>query len=133
MSPDPMPPVFRRTTLATGDDGRARFVDEAIVLDQGGEAARLSALQNATAIQFRESPIGFRSAPHCTEIPQWVFILRGGMRIGLSDGSSRLFSPGEHFYSADILPPGASFDPAVHGHWSAQEGEEPLVTLFIKT
>jgi len=30
------------------------------------------------------------------------------------------------------LPAGASFDPKVHGHWSAQRGAAPLVTLFVK-
>jgi hypothetical protein len=54
------------------------------------------------------------------------------MEIGLQDGSSRVFSAGEHFYSADTLPDGVSFDPAVHGHWSRQVGEEPLRTLFLK-
>jgi hypothetical protein len=24
------------------------------------------------------------------------------------------------------------FDPTLHGHWSRQVGEEPLVTLFVK-
>jgi hypothetical protein len=50
----------------------------------------------------------------------------------LQDGSSRVFSAGDHFYSADLLPPGATFDPAVHGHWSRQLGQEPLVTLFVR-
>jgi hypothetical protein len=54
------------------------------------------------------------------------------MEIGLQGGQSRLFKPGEHFYSADLLPAGAQFDPAVHGHWSRQVGEQPLVTLFVK-
>ena len=125
-------PRFMQTTLFTDSDGRARFREETIVLDQGSDASRLSALQTASAIQFRESPPGFRSAVHCTESPQWVFILQGRMRIGLPDGESRVFGPGEHFYSADILPAGATFDPARHGHWSAQEGEDALVTLFIK-
>ena len=82
--------------------------------------------------QLRESPVGFRSDFHCTEYPQWVFILRGQMEIGLQDGSSRIFGPGEHFYSADLLPAGASFDAAVHGHCSRQVGGEPLVTLFLR-
>jgi hypothetical protein len=61
-----------------------------------------------------------------------VFILGGQMEIGLQDGSSRVFKPGEHFYSADRLPAGATFDPAVHGHWSRQLGDEPLVTAFVR-
>lgn len=55
------------------------------------------------------------------------------MKIGLQDGSSRNFKAGEHFFSADLLPAGATFDPAVHGHWSCQVGDQPLVTLFVKT
>ena len=61
-----------------------------------------------------------------------LIILRGCMEIGLQDGSARRFGPGEHFYSADTLPEGAVFDAAVHGHWTRQVGDEPLVTLFVR-
>jgi hypothetical protein len=44
----------------------------------------------------------------------------------------RHFGPGDHFLSADTLPPGATFDPSLHGHRSAQLGDAPLVTLFVK-
>ena len=54
------------------------------------------------------------------------------MEIGLQDGSSRVFGPGQHFHSADTLPAGAVFDPALHGHWSRQLGPVPLQTLFVK-
>ena len=50
----------------------------------------------------------------------------------LPERPPRLFRPGEHFFSADVLPAGDSFDPKRHGHWSAQRGSEPLVTLFLK-
>jgi hypothetical protein len=124
--------TFTRTVLYTDHDGRARFRDEAVPLDQGTPQARLSAPLPATALQLRESPVGFRSEFHCTGMPQWVVVLRGRMQIGLQDGTSRTFGPGEHFYSADVLPAGATFDPAVHGHWSRQVGDEPLQTLFVR-
>ena len=54
------------------------------------------------------------------------------MEIGLQDGSSRVFSPGQHFFSADTLPAGARFDAAVHGHCSRQVGPDPLVTAFVR-
>ncbi|HQP67978.1 MAG TPA: hypothetical protein PK072_15135, partial [Quisquiliibacterium sp.] len=92
----------------------------------------LSRLAPSGGYQLRRSPVGFRSQFHCTGAPQWVFILRGRMEIGLQDGTSRVFGPGEHFYSADTLPAGATFDPAVHGHWSRQVGTEPLETLFVR-
>lgn len=123
---------FLKTTLFTDTDGRARFRDEQIPLDQGTEQSRLSALFASGGYQLRHSPVGFRSQFHCTGEPQWVFILGGLMEIGLQDGSSRVFGPGQHFFSADTLPAGATFDPRLHGHWSRQAGEQPLETLFVR-
>jgi hypothetical protein len=124
--------TFTKTILETGPDGRARFSEQPLALDEGTPQSRLSALLPSGGYQLRESPVGFRSTFHCTGAPQWVFILGGAMEIGLQDGSSRVFGPGQHFYSADTLPAGAVFDPAVHGHWSRQVGDEPLVTLFVR-
>lgn len=125
--------AFTKVVLFTGRDGRAQWREEAIPLAGGTPQARLSALLPSSGCQLRRSPVGFRSSWHCTPQPQWVFILAGEMQIGLQDGSARLFRPGGHFFSADLLPEGASFDPKVHGHWSAQRGPEPLVTLFVRT
>ena len=124
--------TFTKVILHTDTDGRARFREEQLVLDQGSPKAQLSPLMPSGGYQLRASPVGFRSEFHCTEDPQWVFILGGAMEITLQDGSSRLFHPGEHFYSTDVLPAGATFDPAVHGHWSRQVGTDPLVTLFVR-
>lgn len=124
--------TFTKVSLVTGPDGRAQWREDAIALSEGKPQARLSPLMASAGYQLRESPVGFRSEFHCTENPQWVFILRGRMEIGLRDGSSRVFAPGEHFYSADLLPAGATFDAGVHGHWSRQVGDEPLATLFVR-
>lgn len=123
---------FTKVVLFTDSDGRARFREEQVALAQGTPASRLSPLFPSGGYQLRQSPVGFRSQPHCSPYAQWVFILRGTMVIGLADGSTRSFGPGEHFHSADLLPEGATFDPAVHGHWSAQAGPEPLQTLFVR-
>jgi hypothetical protein len=123
---------FTKVILFTDADGRARFREESVPLEGGTPQSRLSELFASGGYQLRESPVGFRSQPHCSPHGQWVFILSGRMVIGLADGSSRVFGPGQHFHSADLLPAGATFDPAVHGHWSAQEGPEPLVTLFVR-
>ena len=123
---------FHKVVLFTDTDGRVRFREEAIDLDQGTPAARLSLVLPASGLQLRQSPVGFRSQFHCTDAPQWLFVLRGQMEIGLQDGSSRTFGAGDHFYSADTLPVGATFDSAVHGHCSRQVGDEPLVTAFVK-
>ena len=123
---------FTKVVLFTDRDGRARWREETIALAEGTPQARLSTLFPSGGYQLRESPIGFRSQWHCTTSPQWVFILGGEMEIGLRDGSTRRFRPGEHFYSADVLPAGESFNADLHGHWSAQRGTEPLVTLFVR-
>ncbi|HQD66297.1 MAG TPA: hypothetical protein PLJ16_13780 [Casimicrobium huifangae] len=123
---------FTQVILFTDTDGRARFRDEPIVLSEGTPQSMLSPVLPASGLQLRQSPVGFRSQWHCTPKPQWLFVLGGAMEIGLQDGSSRIFKAGEHFFSADTLPDGATFDPAVHGHWSRQVGDEPLVTAFVK-
>lgn len=124
--------TFTKVILETGPDGRARFREESLVLSEGSPQAMLSPLMASGGYQLRHSPVGFRSQFHCTTAPQWLFVLGGAMEIGLQDGSSRVFKPGEHFYSVDTLPAGATFDPAVHGHWSRQVGDKPLVTLFVR-
>ena len=124
--------TFTRVVLFTDTDGRARFREEDIPLDQGTPQSQLSTLMASGGYQLRHSPVGFRSQFHVSPHPQWVFILGGQMEIGLQDGSSRVFSPGQHFYSADMLPQGATFDASVHGHWSRQVGADPLVTLFVR-
>ncbi len=124
--------TFTKVVLYTDPDGRAQFRTEEIPLTEGTPQSRLSREFAAQGLVLRESPVGFRSSMHCTTSPQWLFVLQGQMEIGLADGSSRIFKAGEHFYSADLLPHGAVFDPAIHGHWSRQLGDEPLVTLFVK-
>lgn len=125
--------TFNKVILFTDIDGRARFREESVALSEGKPQALLSPLLPSNGYQLRRSPVGFRSDFHCTTgSPQWVFILQGQMEIGLQDGTSRVFGPGQHFYSADGLPDGAEFDPAVHGHCSRQVGPDPLVTLFLR-
>ena len=124
--------TFTQCVLFTDSDGRARFKEAPIALDQGTPQSLLSQVFASGGYQLRHSPVGFRSSFHCTTHPQWVFILGGQMEIGLQGGVSKVFVPGQHFFSADLLPEGATFDPAVHGHWSRQVGPDPLVTLFVR-
>ncbi len=124
--------MFTKVILFTDTDGRAKFREEPVALPEGNPQSMLSVLSPSGGYQLRHSPLGFRSQFHCTVTPQWVFILGGEMEIGLQGGMSRVFKPGEHFYSADVLPDGATFDASLHGHWSRQVGPDPLTTLFVR-
>jgi hypothetical protein len=125
--------TFKKTVLYTDADGRAKFREEEIALTEGTPQSMLSALSPSSGYQLRHSPVGFTSQFHCTTTAQWLIVLGGKMEIGLQDGSTRTFVPGDHFYSADLLPEGAVFDAAVHGHCSRQVGDSPLVTMFVRT
>ncbi len=124
--------TFTQVILETGPDGRARFVERTVALTEGSPMSRLSTIMPSGGLQLRRSPAGFASSMHCTTHPQWLFVLEGRMEIGLPDGSVRVFGPGQHFYSADTLPAGATFDPAVHGHCSRALDGQPWVTAFVR-
>jgi hypothetical protein len=126
-------PFLLLPELFTDIDGRAKFRDVRVDLNEGSPAARLSPLAQGSGHQFRMSPVGFRSQFHCTTTPQWLIVLQGAMEIGLQDGTSRIFRAGQCFYSNDTLPAGATFNDQLHGHNSRQVGDEPLVTVFVRT
>lgn len=126
-------PFLLLPELFTDAEGRAKFRDIRLDLSEGSPAARLSALKQGSGHQFRMSPVGFRSQFHCTTTPQWLIVLQGAMEIGLQDGTSRIFKAGQGFFSNDTLPPDATFDDKLHGHWSRQVGDEPLVTVFVRS
>jgi hypothetical protein len=119
--------------LYTDVDGVAKWRDIELPLSEGSPAAQLSTLRQGGGHQFRMSPIGFRSAFHCTTTPQWLIVMQGEMEIGLQDGSTRSFQAGQCFYSNDTPPANAVFDARVHGHCSRQVGDQPLVTVFIRS
>lgn len=129
---------FARNTLIhavlyTDTQGVARFKDEPLALPEGTDAASLSPLAPSDGFQFRQSPVGFHSAFHCTTTPQWLVVLSGAMEIGLQDGTVRVFGAGECFYSNDTLPAGAVFNAKLHGHCSRQVGSQALVSMFVRT
>lgn len=125
--------TFQNIVLYTDTDGFAKFGEQTIALSGGTLKAQLSTLFASDGFQLRQSPAGVSSDFHCTTTAQWLVVLSGEMEIGLRDGSTRSFKAGEHFFSNDLLPAGAAFDSAVHGHRSRVVGDTPLVTMFIRT
>ncbi len=124
--------TLTKVVLFTDDKGFADFREEPLQLGEASPGVLLSEPLSASGLRLRWSPVGFRSGFHCTVAEQWVFVMSGAMEIGLQDGSSRTFQAGDHFFAADLLPLGASFDASVHGHSSRQVGTEPLITVFVR-
>jgi len=129
---DDVIPQLTAVELYTGTDCLACFRSVQLSLSQGNPLARLTPIAASGGWQLRRSPAGFTSDFHCTARPQWLVVLAGRMEIGLRDGSARVFSLGEFFYSNDTLPAGTAFDPARHGHRSRALDGQPLVTLFVR-
>ncbi len=124
---------LQKIELFTNFDGKAAFKTREVNMVQQTPQLALSTLVHSNGYQWRYSPVGFRSEFHCTQIPQWLFVLSGAMQIKLQNGDFRIFRSGECFYSNDTLPVGEVFNPNHHGHSSCQIGVEALVTLFVQS
>jgi hypothetical protein len=125
-------PTFTKVVLETGPGGRSRFREEVLPLTERKPQLFLSDPLPGGRVEIRLSPPGYRMDFHPTVTPQWTFVLSGALEIGLPDGTSRVFRAGDHLYATDTVPPGADFDPRVHGHNSRQVGDEPLVTALVR-
>ena len=125
-------PAFTKVILECGPDGRSRFREEAVALDEAKPGLFLSARLPGGEVQLRESPPGYSMDFHPTITPQWTFVLSGALEIGLPDGTRRVFRSGDVLYSTDTVPPGVTFDPKVHGHDSRTVGEEPVVAVLVR-
>lgn len=126
------PATFTKVVLDNDAEGKACFRDEVVELAETRPGLYLSDLMRSDGAQLRYSPPGYRSDFHCTVDRQWVFVLSGALEIGLQDGSTRVFRAGQHLYSQDVVPAGATFDATFHGHCSRQVGDEPVITLFVR-
>lgn len=124
--------TFTKVILDMGPDGRSRFREETVSLTERKPGLFLSEALSGGAVTMRVSPVGYTMDFHMTSAPQWTFVLSGLLQIGLQDGTSRVFGPGDHLYAIDILPPGVTFDPKLHGHDSRQVGDEPVVTALVR-
>lgn len=123
---------FRQLVLEAGPDGRSRFREEAVPLAEAKPGLMLSALQPVAGLLMRQSPPGYFMDFHVSGQPQWTFVLSGALEIGLQDGTSRVLRAGDHLYATDTLPPGAVFDPRVHGHTARTVGEGPVVAVLVR-
>jgi hypothetical protein len=103
--------------LYTGPDGHSHI--DRIELAHAPEWTRGLA---ATQIAFRENPVGQFLDWHPAPRRQFVIILSGQLEIGLGDGTTHLFGPGD----ARLVE-----DTAGQGHTTRVHGNQPCVTATI--
>lgn len=103
--------------LFTGADGESHV--EPITL---GQTPAWAKGLETTQISFREDPIGRFLDWHPAPRRQFVIILSGQLEIGLGDGSTHLFGPGD----ARLVE-----DTTGRGHTTKVHGPQPCLTATI--
>lgn len=103
--------------LYTGPDGQSHT--ETIDLEQAGDWTKGLP---AGSIQFRTWPVGQFLDWHPAPRRQFVIILQGRLEIGLGDGTTHLFGPGD----ARLVE-----DTTGKGHTTRVVSTEPVVTATV--
>ena len=88
--------------MYTGDDGQTHFED----LPPPADESRSVALQAGANLVFRCFPADYFSDWHIAPRRQYIFILAGQMEIGIGDGTSRRFGPGDVVLADDLTGQG---------------------------
>src|SRR5205085_5551690 len=88
--------------IYTGQDGQTHFED----LPLPAEESHNVALQAGANLVFRCFPADYSSDWHTAPRRQYIFILAGQMEIGIADGSTRRFGPGDVVLADDLSRPG---------------------------
>ena len=88
--------------IYTGDDGQTHFED----LPLPAEANHNVALQAGANLVFRCFPADYWSDWHTAPRRQYIFILVGQMEIGIGDGTTRSFGPGDVVLADDLTGQG---------------------------
>jgi hypothetical protein len=86
--------------IHTGDDGQTHFEDIPPPADQS------VALPPAGNLVFRTFPADYFSDWHNAPRRQYIFILSGQVEIGIGDGTTRRFGPGDAILADDLTGQG---------------------------
>ena len=84
--------------IYTGQDGQTHFED----LPLPAEGSHNVALQAGANLVFRSFPADYWSDWHTAPRRQYIFILAGQMEIGIGDGTTRRFGPGDVVLADDL-------------------------------
>ena len=77
--------------IYTGSDGQTHFEDLHIPADDIQNVA----IQAGVNIVFQRFPADYFSDWHIALRRQYIFVLSGAMEIGIGDGTTRRFGPGD--------------------------------------
>ena len=103
--------------IFTGDDGESRY--EEVSLNNTPDWTQGQATTNIT---FREAAVGKFSDWHPAPRRQFVIILSGQLEIGFTDGTKRVFGPGDARLVEDVTG---------NGHTTGTYGDVPCITATV--
>ena len=106
----------------SGDDGESHFEDVEISLADRGRIGRISALQGATGVVFRETDGDYHLDFHTAPRRQYVINLDSAIELEVGDGTKRVLAPG------DIL---LAEDTTGRGHISRSLDGRPRRSIFV--
>ena len=113
---------MRITRLYSGDDGESHFEDVELKLDARGIAGRMSELEGATGILFRETDGSYDLDFHNAPRRQYIINLEGAVEIETGDGTKRVFGPGDIILAEDLTG---------RGHISRAVGGQARSSIFV--
>lgn len=113
---------MKLTRIYAGADGESHFGDFELELKDAGDIGRLTPLQAATGIIFRETSGDYDYAWHNAPRRQYVVILEGEVDFTVSDGETRRFGGGD----AVLLE-----DTTGKGHYSRAVNGQARKSIFI--
>jgi uncharacterized cupin superfamily protein len=108
--------------IYTGSDGESHFEEVEMPLQDQGKIGKLSQLQKATGIIFRETGPDYDYDWHPAPRRQYVINLSGEVEIEVGDGTTRRLGPG------DIL---LAEDTTGRGHRSRAVNNQPRKSIFV--
>ncbi|NQZ98878.1 MAG: hypothetical protein HRU01_20435 [Myxococcales bacterium] len=110
------------TRIFTGDDGESHFEDIDVPLEDFGSIGRISKLEDATGVVFREVDADYDFDFHNAPRRQYVINLDAAVEIEVGDGSTRRIEAGGILLAEDTEG---------RGHCSRAVDHRPRRCIFV--
>jgi hypothetical protein len=88
--------------IYSGDDGQTHFEDLPLPTRESHNVA----VQAGANVVFRRFPADYWSDWHTAPRRQYIFVLEGQVEIGIGDGTTRRFGPGDVILADDLTGQG---------------------------